>query len=104
MKDQAPDSQNNLKAFLGEDKVGLTEMLEERKGVVALRSSHWKFVMNRLKPKTKINQKSTAVNGELYNLKDDIAEKNNIIEKHPKKAAQMQKRLKEIISQGRIRQ
>ncbi|GAF85004.1 unnamed protein product, partial [marine sediment metagenome] len=46
------------------------------------------------------NKKSTTVNGELYNLKDDIAEKNNIIEKYPKKAALMKKRLKEIIAQG----
>jgi arylsulfatase A len=102
-KDQAPDSQNNLKAFLGQDKVGLAEMVEEA-GPVAFRSGHWKFVMNKSKPKAKNNKKSTTVKGELYNLKEDIAEKNNLIDQHPEKAEQMQKRLKEIIDQGRIRQ
>lgn len=102
-KDQAPDSQNILRAFLGEDKVGLTEMIEEIRGTIALRKGHWKFVMNRSMSKAKDNKKPTTVNGELYNLKDDIAEKNNLIEKHPKKAAQMQRRLKEIVTQRRIR-
>jgi arylsulfatase A-like enzyme len=102
-KDQAPDSQNNLKAFLGQDKVGLTEMIEEIRGVIALRSGHWKFVMNRSGSKAKNNKKSTNAKDELYNLKDDIAEKNNIIEKYPEKAALMKKRLKEIITRGQIR-
>ena len=96
-KDQAPDSQNILKAFLGQDKVGLTEMIEEIRGTIALRNGHWKFVMNRSGLKAKNNKQSTNVKDELYNLKEDIAEKNNIIEKYPEKAAMMQKRLKEII-------
>ncbi len=92
-RDQAPDSQNILKAFLGQDKVGLTEMIEEIRGTIALRSGHWKFVM----------KKSNNASDELYNLKEDIAEKNNIIEKYPEKAAMMKKKLKEIITRGQIR-
>jgi len=102
-KDQAPDSQNNLKAFLGQDKVGLTEMVEEIRRTTAVRNGHWKYIMPKSKPKGKNNKKAPTVKGELYNLKEDITEKNNLIDKHPEKAALMQKRLEEIISQGRIR-
>ncbi len=96
-KNQATDSQNILKAFLGEDKVGLTEMIEEIRGAIALRKGQWKFVMNKSGAKARNNKKPTNVKNELYNLKDDIAEKNNIIEKYPQKAAMMEKRLEEII-------
>jgi arylsulfatase A-like enzyme len=102
-KDQVPDSQNNLKAFLGRDKVGLTEMVEEARGL-ALRIGDWKYVMNKPGSKGNNKKKPAAVKGELYNLKEDIAEKNNLIDTHPEKAELMHKRLKEIIDQGRIRQ
>lgn len=96
--DQAPDSQNNLDAFLGEDKNGLTEMVEEARNL-ALRSGHWKYVMASSKNKEATN----ANEGELYNLESDVAEENNLIKEHPQKAAEMHERLENIISQGRIR-
>lgn len=97
-KDQAPDSRNNLKALLGEDRTGVTEMVEESARGMALRAGQWKYILG-----GKGKKKAKGTGGQLYNLKEDIAEKNNVIEKYPEKAASMQKRLKEIIAQGRIR-
>lgn len=101
-KDQAPDSRDNLKAFLGRDMVGLGEMVEEAKGI-ALRVGEWKFIMDDANSNGKNKKKAKGKDGQLYNLKEDIGEKNNVIEKYPEKTAKMKKRLQEIIEQGRIR-
>lgn len=104
-KDQARDSRNNLKAFLGKDKIGLEFMIEEA-GQLALRKGQWKYVATRGKRKAKGKDKKKAVEvaGELYNLKNDIAEKNNVIADHPGLAAEMAEMLKKLVADGRVRQ
>lgn len=99
-KDQARDSRSNLKALLGKDKVGLDYMIEEA-GRLALRKGQWKYVRPRKqgKAKGKVN-----VSGELYNLKDDIAEKDNVITMYPERAAEMAELLNKLVSDGRVRQ
>ena len=101
-KDQLPDSKNNLRALLGQDKIGLSEMVEESSRGVAIRSGHWKYIM--VKSRRKNNKQTAGVKGELYDLKNDIGEKVNLIEKYPKRAERMKARLKEIMADGYKRQ
>jgi len=75
-------------------------MIEEA-GRLALRKGQWKYVRPRKqgKAKGKVN-----VSGELYNLKDDIAEKDNVITMYPERAAEMAELLNKLVSDGRVRQ
>ncbi|UDQ98026.1 arylsulfatase [Lentisphaerota bacterium WC36G] len=78
------DSKNILTAFLGEDKVGRRYLLEEGYGI-ALRDGMWKLI-------TKKRKNYTV----LYNLGDDIGEKNNLAEKYPEKVKELKRKLAEI--------
>lgn len=80
----AIDSRDILAALLGKDPAGLPFMVEEAKGL-ALREGSWKFI-------PAVEKKG----GELYQLETDIGEANNLIKKHPERAAAMQARLSGI--------
>ena len=65
------DSQNSLKALLGQDKVGDKFIIEEANGV-ALRMGKWKML-----PKGKKG------GDQLFDLETDIGEKTNVADKNP---------------------
>jgi arylsulfatase A-like enzyme len=67
--DAAIDSQNVLKALLGEDQRGAVYLVEEARGV-ALRKGPWKLI-------------ATKSGGRLHNLDTDIAEQTDIAGQHP---------------------
>jgi|TARA_B100001964_G_scaffold10403_1_gene11117 arylsulfatase A-like enzyme len=67
----AMDSQNSLKALLGQDKVGDKFIIEEANGV-ALRMGKWKML-----PKGKKG------GDQLFDLETDIGEKTNVADKNP---------------------
>lgn len=94
--DAAPDSQNTMKALLGEDKIGNTYMIEEAKGY-ALRHHDWKLIKP-APPRAKKGKKPKAPVYELYNLKKDISEQNNVITQHPEKAKTMIQILDKIVN------
>ena len=101
-KDEAIDSQNSLKALLGEDSKGNGFIVEEARGI-ALRKGAWKFVPGKKAKASKKKGKkgAKASKGQLYNLDADIAEMDNIIDKHPEKAKEMADLLEKIrISNG----
>ncbi len=81
--DQAIDSRNNLNALLGKDAQGTRILVEEAKGI-AIRDGEWKYI-----PAGTGKKKKMA--GQLYNLKTDPGEQDNVISKHPKRAQAMQK-------------
>ncbi|MCK5564838.1 MAG: arylsulfatase [Planctomycetes bacterium] len=97
-QDEARDSRDNLKAFLGEDQDGLEYMIEEARQL-AIRKGKWKYVAPKKQKKAK-----GKLSGELYNLKDDIAEKDNVIAMYPERAAEMAGLLDKLVSDGRVRQ
>lgn len=85
----AGDSSDQLKALLGKDKKG-REYVIESAHQLAVTTGDWKFIMPRIqntKQNSKYSQQKSK--GELYCLKNDIAEKNNVIEKYPKKAEKL---------------
>lgn len=97
-ENEARDSRNMLKAFLGEDQTGLPFMIEEAGKNRALRRGDWKFVL-------KYKKKATdgAVSKELYNLTDDPGEAQNVIAAHPEIAEAMEKELLALIQSDGIR-
>ncbi len=101
-KDDAIDSQNVLKALLGDDKVGNTYIIEEAGGL-AVRKGDWKFVAgggkrNNKGKQGKQNKQAKPAPGKLYNLKSDIGEKVDVASKHPDVA----KALSEFIKRTRM--
>ncbi len=90
-KDQAKDSFSMLPVFLGEkDSIREECIHNTNPNKFALRQGDWVLLNN----PTKAKDKNAFL---LYNLKDDISQENNIFEKHPEKAMQMQERLKELV-------
>jgi len=98
--DEALDSRNMLKAFLGDDSTGLPFMIEEagRTGR-ALRSGEWKYIAGAHQD----GAKEQGRQAELYNLKSDPGERHNIIAQHPEKAESMAKQLTELMNAKGVR-
>jgi arylsulfatase A len=87
--DEAADSRDTWKAFMGEDKQGLPFMLEEARGL-AIRKGDWKYIAKAGKKKNRSkNAPARPVQGELYNLKTDVGERKNIINNHPEIAKEL---------------
>ena len=84
-ENDAIDSRNMWKTFIGESKEGLPYMLEEARGL-AVRKGDWKYIDNSSFKKRKKNGESTqvTVKGQLFNLKEDIMEQNNLAKENRK--------------------
>lgn len=81
----APDSQNQLDAWTGKTQKGRDYIIEQA-GALSVSDGTWKYISpgngsayNRLTNTELGNHKEP----QLYNLKQDIGEKNNLAEKHP---------------------
>lgn len=87
----APDSRNHLNALLGEDSKG-RDYIVEQAGSLSVSDGTWKYIQpgngavyNRLTNTELGNNKEP----QLYNLKDDIGEKNNLAAQYPEKVEQL---------------
>lgn len=96
-KNEARDSRNNLDALLGKDKKGSDYIIEEAGGK-ALRKGSWKFVPGKAPNKKANNKKPVAPKHQLYNIDNDIAETNNVIDDHPEVAKEMEAMLKRLVA------
>lgn len=95
---EARDSENVLAALLGESQAGREELVEQA-GALALRQGPWKLIVSGKGPKVFANtniESGQAAQAQLYNLAEDLGEKNNLAAQHPDKVAAMLKRLQEI--------
>ena len=102
-EEAGPDSFDTLDVLLGKSDSGREYLVEQGNGL-SLRMGEWKYM-----PETKgakIN-KNTATElgpeGSLFNLKDDIGEKENLIDQQPEIAKKMDGVLKKIQEDGRSR-
>lgn len=89
--DSARDSQNVLAALLGDDSTGREELVEQG-GPLALRLGNWKFIPAGQGPAINKNTNSETANApqpQLYDLSQDLGERENLAQKHPEKASQM---------------
>ena len=95
----APDSRNQIDVLTGKTKKGRDYIIEQA-GSLSVSTAEWKYISpsndgayNALTNTELGNNK----NHQLYNLKQDIGEKNNLAEKHPEKVEE----LKSIIEKER---
>ena len=71
-------------------------------GMFAIRDGHWKLVLgNGSGGREKPSGKPFTKPYQLFNLSDDIAEENNLIEQHPKVADRLEKVLEDYRNSGR---
>ncbi len=87
----APDSDNQLKAWIGKDKKG-REYVMEQSGTLSVIKGNWKYI----EPAKGVSywpwtNTETGINPEpqLYDLSEDIGEENNVAPHNPKKVAEL---------------
>jgi len=104
--EDAPDSLNMLDAFLGKDGVGRDHVTEQGVAALSIVEGDWKYIEPSNRPKiawaTGIETGADPA-PQLYNLKDDPGETNNLAEKHPKRVAELAAKLEKIKTAGRTR-
>ena len=88
----APDSFDQLKAWLGKDGKG-REYVIEQAGTLSVIEGDWKYIApsNRDNPYNANTQTETGTitQPQLYNLNEDIGERNNIAAAHPDKVEKL---------------
>ena len=94
----AIDSENHMSALLGKTNQGRNTYIEHA-GTLAIVSGDWKYISpSNGKAMTYATNIETgnAVIAQLYNLKDDIGEKNNLATQYPEKVTALELLLKQI--------
>jgi len=94
----APDSFDVLDAMLGKSPTGRDHLVEHA-GTLSLIKGDWKYIEPSKGPKLNRNVNIELGNDpqpQLYDLKNDIAEKNNVAADHPEVVRQMAAMLKKI--------
>lgn len=97
----ATDSENLLNAFLGKTDHGRSVLVEQG-GTLAIIEDNWKYIMP--SNRASFNKLTDIETGnlpaaQLYNLKEDIGEKNNLAGQYPEKAKKLEDLLNQIKNQ-----
>jgi arylsulfatase A-like enzyme len=101
----APDSLDVLPALLGTSRHGRDHHIEQGNGL-AIRMGNWKYLPPVKGEKINKNtgtELGSSETGVLYDLEQDIGEKNNLANQHPEKVAELQEKLEAIQAAGRSR-
>ncbi len=102
-KGDAMDSQDMLPAFLGKSKTGRSSLIEQG-GALALVHNNWKYIGPQ---KGIAYMKLTGIEtgnlptAQLYNLKEDIGEQNNLAEKYPEKVKELAALFNQVVKGGK---
>ena len=92
------DSQNTLPAFLGKSKKARKELVVEAQGRTALRSGDWVYIpeyIGRERNNTG-NELANIPGGGLFNIKEDVGQKYNLIKANKKMTEKLAKRHRKI--------
>ena len=88
---EAPDSQNVLPALLGESKVG-REWIVEHSRALSIRKGDYKWIEPNPGPAVQVNtntETGASSKPQLYNVRKDIGERENLADQMPEKAAEL---------------
>lgn len=105
--DDAPDSFNYLNALLGKSKTGREWVVEHASnGRLSIIKGYWKYIEPG--PGVKVNLNTNTETGndplpQLYNLKTDLGEKNNVAPQNPGIVKELTELLQKIKDEGRTR-
>jgi arylsulfatase A-like enzyme len=103
--EDAPDSFDMLPVFLGRSNKGRTSLVEHA-GVLSLISGNWKYIEpgNGAKVDRYVNiELGNDPAPQLYDLKKDLGEKNNVAAQYPEKVKEMAATLQSIREKGSSR-
>lgn len=96
----APDSRDNLDAFLGTDSVGCGYVVQQNlNNTLSVIQGDWKYIEPSDKPAIEFWTKTELGNDpkpQLYDLTTDPAEKNNVAAAHPERVAALSQLLERI--------
>jgi arylsulfatase A-like enzyme len=98
-----PDSENLLGAFLGKSKKGREEVILEASTKTALRAGDWAMIPPYPGPavQNQVNiELGNSAEYQLYNLKEDPGQQNNLAASNPEKLEEMKKIYQEIRGSG----
>jgi arylsulfatase A-like enzyme len=93
----ALDSKNMLHALLGTSKTGRDFLIKQ--GGISIVQDHWKYIEpNNNEPYHELTDTETgnSPTAQLYDLKNDIGEKNNLVKKYPEKVQELSALLRKI--------
>jgi arylsulfatase A-like enzyme len=96
---KGPDSKNVLKTLLGENERGREELIIEASGKTALRKGDWVLIppyKGRAVAQEVNIELGNSPNYQLYNLSEDLAQKNNLAETNSEKLNEMIQLFKKI--------
>ncbi|MGK2863419.1 MAG: sulfatase family protein [Chitinophagaceae bacterium] len=107
LPDEAMDSENIWPALVGKSNKG-REVLVEQGGALAVIKGNWKYITPNNGPANTNPRLTNIETGnlptpQLYNLKEDIGETNNLAEKYPEKVKELAEILEKIIEDRRSR-
>ncbi|MDP4223078.1 MAG: arylsulfatase [Bacteroidota bacterium] len=105
--DAGPDSFNYLNVLLGRSKKGREWLVEQGPGnKLSIIRDDWKYIEPGDGPRIQVNTNTETGNDpmpQLYNLKKDLCEKNNVASQNPVVVKEITDLLKEIREKGRTR-
>lgn len=104
-EDSAPDSLNALPTLLNQNQTGRDYVIEQA-GTLSIIQGDWKYIepSNRAKYNKNVDiELGNDTIPQLYNLKNDLGEKNNLAEEHPKKVKELSALLDSIRNVGKSR-
>lgn len=104
-KDSAPDSLNALPVLLHQTETGRDYVIEHA-GTLSIIKGDWKYIEPSTRAKYNKNVDIELGNDtvpQLYNLKNDLGEKNNLAENHPEKVKELVELLSSIRNAGKSR-
>lgn len=91
--EQKKDSEGYLKSWLGKSKKGRDYVVESA-GALSISDGEWKYITPNNKrafnPNTSV-ETGNFPSDQLYNLKNDLSEKNNVTGQHPKEVQRLKK-------------
>ncbi len=103
----APDSFNTLDVFLGKSDKNRDHIIEQALPTLSVIKDNWKYIEPNNGPKMTnpfVNiELGNDRKPQLYNLKDDIGETNNLAENYPEKVKELAGLLQKIREDGRSR-
>jgi arylsulfatase A-like enzyme len=103
--DDAPDSFDVLGALLGRTNTGRDHLVEHA-GTLSLIRGDWKYIEPSKGRRMNVSTNTELGNDpqpQLYDLKDDLGEKDNVATEHPRRVQEMAALLRKIRQQGRSR-
>ena len=104
--DAAPDSLNQLPAWLGKTQTGRPYIMEHAR-VLSIVEGDWKYIVPSKQRTAAIggngNETGTSTQPQLYNLRDDLGERTNLAPQHPARVAALSAQIQQIQSTPKTR-